>query len=72
MQIEHDPDEPPRDTAHWVYPAAFVMLSIGWGLTWYTEGFDWYQIGLGALTGGIFMAWAIESTGNRIPPSWRK
>lgn len=72
MQINHDPDEPPRDKANWVYPAALVMLAIGWGLQWYVEGFNWAQIGLGFGTGAIFMAWAIESTGNKIPPLWRK
>lgn len=72
MQIEHDPEEPPRDTAQWVFPAAFLMLALGWLLIWYTAGLAWLQIGLGALTGGIFMAWAIESTNNKIPPSWRE
>jgi hypothetical protein len=72
MQIDHDPDEPPRDSANWVYPAASVILALGWLLTWYTAGLSWHQIGMGFGTGAIFMAWAIESTGNKVPPSWRK
>lgn len=69
--IEHDADEPPRDTSKspWV-AAAIVLALVWWGfLCMYVP--EWTQIGLGFLSGMLLACWAVDVSGNKTPKSWR-
>jgi hypothetical protein len=69
MQIDHDPNEArPTNAVWWVLWPCIALLWFG---TWYFFGFNWHQISLGALSGGVLASWAIEITGNKVPESWR-
>lgn len=63
MQIEHDPNEPPRRAYNdwWLFPACFVMLAVAWIWVLLTKETNWLCLGLGFLTGGIFAFWAAET-----------
>ncbi len=50
---------------------AWVMLAFGWATNLYFHDLDWLSVALGAFTGLVVTAWAIEITGNKIPESWR-
>lgn len=70
--IDHDPDEPPIDRGpgpwRWVFP---VIIAIFF-LNVFTRDMDWTSLALGFGAGGVFAAWVIEITGNKVPDSWRK
>lgn len=74
MIIEHDPDELPRKKSwYWdrgIYLIAWGGLALLW-IMQIKDGFNWEQIALGFGTGAIFIATAIEITGNKLPTSWR-
>lgn len=66
--IEHDTDEPPRDrTGNWPYWAGIILIAALWAITAVTEPINWHFVGLGALTGGVFVAIVLDYTGNRVP-----
>lgn len=69
--IEHDPDEPPRDTSKSPWLRLLIILSFIW--VWMLYSFDivWLQVGAGFMTGGALACWAIDITGNKVPKSWR-
>jgi hypothetical protein len=72
-QIDHDPDEPPRDrSGNGVLWMAGLMVSLLWlgSLTLLT--LDWHSVTLGAVTGGVFVAIMTEITGNKVPPWMRR
>lgn len=69
-QIEHNPHE--RRMANRIWWAAWAIVAVMWSGQWYVDGFDWGQIALGAFTGMILAAWAIDITGNKVPESWTK
>lgn len=70
--IDHDPDEPPIDRGpgpwRWVFPVLAVVV-IGNLVIGQIDLFSFLG-GLGV--GGVFAAWVIEITGNKVPDSWRK
>lgn len=73
MQIEHDPQEPPRDrTGNGIFYAWAVLLPVMWGGFYYFDMLEWRSAVLGALTGGVFVAIMTEITGNRVPPWMRR
>ncbi|OCP36732.1 hypothetical protein BC360_05080 [Ensifer sp. LC163] len=71
MQIDHDPDEPKIDRGPGPWRWVFPILAVGWAGYLHAFTFDWTSIALGAGTGAVIMAWAIEITGNKVPESWR-
>lgn len=71
QQIEHDSDEPPVDRTPGPWKWAAVVLVLLWAWYLYFMPFAWHGIALGFMTGGIFTAWVIEITGNKVPASWR-
>lgn len=70
--IDHDPDEPPVDRGpgpwRWVFPVVAIVLMLNIA----TRDIDWVSLLLGIGAGGIFTAWVLEITGNKVPASWRK
>jgi hypothetical protein len=72
-QIDHDPEEPPRDNSWRGLPIAFfAMLAILWVGSLAVLTLDWHSVALGALTGGAFAGAVIEYTGNRVPKWMRR
>lgn len=71
MQIDHDPDEQKIDRGPGPWRLAFPLLILLWVGYLYTAPFDWHSIAIGLATGVIVTAWAIETTGNKVPASWR-
>ena len=65
--IDHNPRERRLGTGIW-WAAWGVLFSL-WALALYEGGIDWEDAVLGFGTGGVFIAWAIEYTGNRVPTS---
>ena len=66
--IDHDPDEPPPDRSWKGLPWLFLlMLIVLWVGSIATMEIDWHSVVLGLLTGGAFIGFMIEYTGNRIP-----
>lgn len=70
-QIEHDADEPPRDTSKSPWFAAGVLMVLLWSGYLYLHEFVWQPIGLGFLSGMLLACWAIDVSGNKLPKSWR-
>ena len=68
-QIDHDADEHPKASAPSNAPiwAAAVVLAVLWigSLTLMT--LDWHSVVLGAVSGGAFVAFVTEITGNKAP-----
>lgn len=65
--IEHAENESrPTNRIWWVILAILTALWI----TQLYDGVDWDQIALGGFTGMALATWAIEITGNKVPPSW--
>lgn len=48
------------------------MITALWAIAAATEEVDWYFTGLGALTGGTFVAIVLDYTGNRVPKWMRR
>lgn len=71
-QIEHDPNEPKIDRTPFKWWPAWLVVALIWFGEWYYGYFDWGQIILGLGTGVMLTAWAIETTGNKVPESWRR
>lgn len=71
MQIDHDHDEPPVDRTpgpwRWVLPIVLLVLL----LNMFTRDVDWVSLALGFGAGGVFTAWILEITSNKVPASWR-
>lgn len=67
--IEHNPHEHRETNA--IFWIAWTLVVLAWVGTGALYGFDWLQIGLGALTGLVLASWATEMTGNKVPESWR-
>lgn len=67
--IEHNPHEKRLGNGIWwfMWPAIGLL----WLGTWYFWGFDWHQVAMGGLTGGVLATFAIEITGNKTP-EWMK
>lgn len=74
-QIEHDSNEPKIDRTTFKWWPLWLLVVFVWGVQLVQEGaesFDWGQIALGGLTAGVLVLWAIETTGNKVPDSWRR
>lgn len=72
-QIDHDPDEPPRDrTGNWPYWAGIIMLAVLWAGSLMVLAMDWHSVILGALTGGVLVGFMMEYTGNKVPRWMRR
>ncbi len=71
-QIDHDPNEPKIDRSDFPWWAAWVMVAFVWVCYLSFHVFDWYSIAVGGLTVGILTGWAVDTTGNKVPDSWRK
>ena len=68
IEIEHDPDEPPRDgTGNWLYWANLAVLVFCAAVYFLNGTPDWASIGLGAYAGIFIATWAIGITGNKVP-----
>ena len=72
MQIDHDPNEPPVDRSPGPWRWVFPVLLIGVALSAFTRGLDWVSFAGGVALGGVFTAWIIEITENKVPTSWRR
>lgn len=55
-----------KDDMPWLWPAVAVMLFLFWVGYLVTETPNWLSLGLGFVTGGLLIAWAIELTGNKL------
>jgi hypothetical protein len=67
-QIEHDADEPPRDrTGNWPYWLGLALLMVLWIGNLLYVPLNWNSVALGAITGGGFVGFMMEYTGNRLP-----
>ncbi|RWO22813.1 hypothetical protein [Mesorhizobium sp.] len=67
-EIEHDPNEPPRDTTGtWIYWASAAGLVLLWAGYLLFNAPDWWALAIGASTGLFIATWAIELTGNKVP-----
>lgn len=71
MLIDHDKNEPPIDRTSGPWKLVAAIIALLWAWYFYFQPFDWTSIALGLGTGVVLTAWAIEVTGNKIPPSWR-
>ena len=69
MQIDHDPNERRGDGMWWLWWAAWGIVAILWAGAFYFETADWPSVSLGAFTGLILMAWAVDVTGNKVTGS---
>ncbi|ODA95555.1 hypothetical protein BFX40_23630 [Mesorhizobium sp. SEMIA 3007] len=72
-KIDHDADEPPKDrSGNSVFWAAGTVLALLWlgSLTLMT--LDWHSVVLGAVSGGAFVAFVTEITGNKVPKWMRR
>ena len=57
--IDHDPNEPKdRPMGVWFWLYGWAIVAVGWLLYLSTRSPDWLSIGLGAITGGVFMCWS--------------
>lgn len=64
-EIEHNPHEKrPNNRIWWMWLAALILL---W--TWHLmrRPFDWDNFAIGAISGMVIAAWAIDITGNKLP-----
>lgn len=68
-QIDHEPNESRPTNAIWWF--WLVALALMWAWAFYFVPIDWRLIGLGFLTGLIFVSWAMDRTGGKVPDSWR-
>lgn len=71
MQIDHDPEEPPRDTSKSPWGILAVLVMLGWAGALYSFDIDWRSVALGAFSAGALVAWAGDITGGKVPASWR-
>lgn len=53
------------------WPILAVALCAGWAVYFAYIPIDWRSVLLGAATAGVFVSWAVDITGNRVPASWR-
>ena len=68
MQIDHDPEEPPRDrTGTWPLWLGAFMIAVFWVGNLLYMPMDWNSVCLGAITGGVFVIIMNEVTGNKVP-----
>lgn len=63
--IDHIPNE--RRPGNGIWWLGWALVALAWLGTWYSTGFDWHQIALGAYTGLMLACWGIEITGNKVP-----
>lgn len=74
MIIDHDPNEVPQKRSwYWrqgIYWIAWGSLAFIW-IMQTKDGFDWEQLLIGFITGGIFFATVAAYTDNKITDSWR-
>lgn len=73
MQIDHDREEPPRDTTgNWIYWAAAAMVILIVAASVATMTLDWPSVRLGALAGGVFVIVMTKITGDKVPKWMRR
>lgn len=71
-QIDHDPHEPKIDRSNKIWWFAWGLVVLLWVHHLYFDGFEWNSFALGAVSGMVLAAWAIDVTGGKVPDSWRK
>lgn len=72
-QIDHDPDEPPKNRSGFgLYWANLAMLAMLWATQLYAGNMNWQSVALGLWTGLLLATWAIELTGNKAPRWMRR
>lgn len=57
--------QPPKDDMPWLYPLGFIVVGLLWVWLFVFETPHWVSAGLGFMSGGLLMAWAVEITGNK-------
>jgi hypothetical protein len=73
MQIDHDREEPPRDTGgNFVYWGVSAVVAFIWVVSLMTMNLDWHSVRLGAFTGGVFVIVMSKITGNKVPKWMRR
>lgn len=64
--------EQPKRESSWIWWAGWCVVALAWAHQFYFgSSSNWYQIGLGFITGAMLATWAIDITGNKAPGSWR-
>lgn len=72
-QIEHDPDEMPRDlSGNGIYWAFAGMLAFFWIGTLLLIPIDWHSLALGLMTGGFVVPVILWYTENKVPRWMRR
>lgn len=64
--IEHDPNANKRKPSVWA--PVFTILAALWGASLFYFSLDWHSVLLGLGTGAVIAGWAVEMTGNKVPP----
>lgn len=67
--IEHNPDEKPQPW--WLWWVVWAFVAALW-LFQTRHGYDWNNVLLGFITGGMLVAWSIDIAGVETPSSWRR
>ena len=67
--IDHDETEFADKRAGW--PSTWLCIGLVWAGYLYFNRPDWWALAVGAGTGLILAAWAIDVTGGKVPKSWR-
>lgn len=70
-QIDHDPNEPKIDRSDFPWWAVGLGLIFIWVCYLTFHDFDWYSIAVGLGTGTMLACWAVDTTGNKVPDSWK-
>jgi hypothetical protein len=71
MEIQHDPDEPQRDTGPNPWPLAFAMACVFSMMLWATDGLDWPSVLMGAMLAFTASFWFVGWFRYKLFKSWR-
>jgi hypothetical protein len=70
QQIEHDPDEPPREKGANPWPLAFLMGCVFTAMLWASSGIDWPSMLMGALLAFTASFWFVGFMRYKLFKSW--
>lgn len=71
MQIDHDPEEPPRERERSPWPWVFLMALCFAGLRWWSVGLDWPSVLMGAIVAFAGSFLAVDFLRYDLFKSWR-
>lgn len=71
MDIDHDPEEPPRERDRSLWLWVFLMAIAFAGLRWWSVGLDWPSVLMGAIVTFAACFWSIDFLRYDFFKSWR-